>query len=182
VTTLRRSSGASDAFAAPRNRAGVSSMVRIPVLQYSAVTVLNFITPRSVNELRSLHYRRIVHGGEKHPMRHPISQIEAEVLLTLGSTRRNVTTRHNTNPRSHIGYRQHTGYWGRIEKYATIFRIQTMCLQYNTYIVDVAPRKIRQPSRPVELYVAFMFVSQVLLRAPKTIIWQCGIREDNHIL
>jgi hypothetical protein len=57
-----------------------------------------------------------------------------------------------------------------------------MCLQYNTYIVDVAPRKIRQPSRPVELYVAFMFVSQVLLRAPKTIIWQCGIREDNHIL
>jgi hypothetical protein len=78
-------------------------MVRIPVLQDSAVIVLNFITPRSVNELRSLHYRRIVHGGEKRPMR-PISQIEAGVLPTLGPTRHNVTTRHNTTTRSHIGY------------------------------------------------------------------------------
>lgn len=57
-----------------------------------------------------------------------------------------------------------------------------MCLQYNTYIVDVASRKIQQPSRPVELYVAFMFVSQVLLRALETMIWQCGRGESNHIL
>lgn len=57
-----------------------------------------------------------------------------------------------------------------------------MCIQCDTYIVNVAPSKIQQLSRPVELYVAFMFVGQVLLRTLETMIWQFGIGEGDHVL